>query len=84
MMFEIIMNMPVRPKKDEQFGANLVHRIVCSYPVESIGEIVDDMNQTDFLVVDEWYPNETSQYTNHGPIALNRRFIGKNKEWSKQ
>ena len=82
MMFEIIMHMPVRPKKDDTIGSNLVHRIVCSYPVQSIGEIVDDMNQTDFLVVDEWYPNEQSQYTNHGPIALNRRFIGKIKEWT--
>jgi len=82
MMFEIIMHMPVRPKKDDTIGSNLVHRIVCSYPVQSIGEIVDDINQTDFLVVDEWYPNQMNQYESHGPIALNRRFIGKIKEWT--
>lgn len=82
-MFEIIMHMPVRPKRDDPVGSNLVHRLVCSYPVESIGEIVDDLNQTDFLVVDEWYPDEyTKEYKNHGPIALNRRFVGKIKEWS--
>ena len=77
MMFEIIMNMPVR-------AANtLVHRIICSYPVESIGDLVDDLNNTDFIVVDEWYPSEqTGQYTNHGPIALNRRYVGKIKEWT--
>jgi hypothetical protein len=78
MMFEIIMNMPVR-------AANtLVHRIICSYPVESIGDLVDDLNNTDFIVVDEWYPNEQNQMQNHGPIALNRRYVGKIKEWSKQ
>jgi len=82
MMFEIIMNMPVRPKKDDPPGVNLVHRLICSYPVESLGEIVDDLNQTDFLVVNEWYPNEKSQLTSHGVIALNRRYIGKIKEWS--
>jgi hypothetical protein len=77
MMFEIIMNMPVRAENA------LVHRIICSYPVESLGDVVDDLNQTDFLVVDEWYPNkQTGQFENHGPIALNRRFVGKIKEWS--
>jgi len=82
MMFEIIMHMPVRPKPNEPINSNLVHRIVCSYPVNSVGEIVDDLNQTDFLVVNEWYPNQINQYEDHGPIALNRRFIGKIKEWS--
>lgn len=81
-MFEIIMNMPVRPKKDEPVGSSLVHRIVCSYPVETIGDLIDDINQTDLLLVNEWYPNETGQYTDHGLIALNRRFIGKIKEWT--
>jgi hypothetical protein len=78
MMFEIIMNMPVRTAN------TLVHRIICSYPVETIGDLIDDLNQTDFIVVDEWYPSETNQMVNHGPIALNRRYVGKIKEWSKQ
>jgi hypothetical protein len=82
MMFEIIMNMPVRPKKDEQSVTNLVHRIICSYPVESMADIVEDLNQTDFIIVNEWYPNEQNKYENHGIIALNRRYIGKIKEWS--
>ena len=78
MMFEIIMNMPVRTVNV------LIHKIICSYPVESLGDLIDDLNNTDFLVVDEWYPNDQNQYINHGPIALNRRYIGKIKEWSKQ
>ena len=77
-MFEIIMNMPVRTVNV------LIHKIICSYPVESLGDLIDDLNNTDFLVVDEWYPNDQNQYINHGPIALNRRYIGKIKEWSKQ
>jgi hypothetical protein len=76
-MFEIIMNMPVRSENA------LVHRLHCSYPVESISDFVDDLNQTDFIVVDEWYPNkQTGVYENHGPIALNCRYLGKIKEWS--
>ena len=77
-MFEIIMNMPVRTAN------TLVHRLICSYAVESMGDLIDDLNNTDFIVVDEWYPNESNQYVNHGAIALNRRFVGKIKEWSKQ
>jgi hypothetical protein len=82
MMFEIIMNMPVRPKKDDPPGGNLVHRLICSYPVETLADMVDDLNQTDFLIVEEWYPNEKSQLTSHGVTALNRRSVGKIKEWS--
>ena len=78
MMFEIIMNMPVRTAN------TLVHRLICSYKVESMAELIDDLNQTDFILVDEWYPNELNQMQNHGSIALNRRFVGKIKEWSKQ
>jgi hypothetical protein len=81
MMFDIIMHMPVRAKKleDQQW----VHRLICSYKVESMAELIDDLNQTDFILVDEWYPNELNQMQNHGSIALNRRYVGKIKEWSK-
>lgn len=78
-MFELIMNMPVRSSN------TLVHRIICSHPAESLEELLEEIANSDFLIVEEWYPHElTKVFENHGPIALNYRYIGKIKVWSKQ
>jgi hypothetical protein len=75
-MFEVIMHMPVRNAA--------VHRILCTCLIDNLDDLVDHLNQTDFLVVDEWYPDEqTGQLKNHGAVALNRRHIGKIKEWKR-
>lgn len=78
MMFELIMNMPVRSSN------TLVHRIICSHSAQSLEEFTEELESVDFLIVEEWYPDERNEYQNHGPIALNHRYIGKIKVWSKQ
>ena len=78
MMLELIMNMPVRASNAP------VHRIVCQHKAKSLQEFTMELQQTDFIIVEEFYPEAHSTiYVNHGPIALNHRFIGKIKEWKK-
>ena len=78
MMFELILNMPVRASNAP------VHRIVCQHKAKSLQEFTMELQQTDFIIVEEFYPDKnTAVYTTHGPIALNHRFIGKIKEWKK-
>lgn len=78
MMFEIIMNMPVRSSNAP------VHRIVAKHSAVSLGEFIDVLHQGDFVVVEEFYPApHGSEYVGHGLIALNYRYIGKVKEWTR-
>ena len=78
MMFELIMNMPVRSS-----GA-AVHRIIGSHKTaSSIEDLLTWIDRHDFLVVEEWYPNDQNVFENRGQVALNRRFIGKIKVWGK-
>jgi hypothetical protein len=74
MKFEIILNMPVRD------GA-LVHRIVCEHPVNSLDALMAKAADDGYVVVDEYYPDNSRLYTNHGPIALSYTVIGKVKFW---
>ena len=83
MMFEIIMNMPVRGNHDVKGQPALIHRIVCSHPAESLEEITAELQTKDYIIVEEWYPNQSNVYENFGPIALNHRFIGKIKLWNR-
>lgn len=79
MMFEIIMNMPVRSTKDRP--PELIHRIICYHKANTLDEITKELQTKDYLTVDELYPDEQGNFKNHGPIALNHRYIGKIKEW---
>jgi hypothetical protein len=75
MMLELIINMPVR-------NGAVTHRIVCQHPAKSLQEFTMELQQTDFIIVEEFYPKkDTTVYVNHGPISLNHRIIGKIKEW---
>jgi hypothetical protein len=74
MKFEIILNMPVRD------GA-LVHRIVCEHTAGSVDALMAKAADDGFVVVDEYYPDGSRLYTNHGPIALSYTVIGKVKFW---
>jgi hypothetical protein len=74
MKFEIILNMPVRD------GA-LVHRIVCEHTANSVDALMSKAADDGFVVVDEYYPDGSRLYTNHGPIALSYTVIGKVKFW---
>ena len=81
MKYEIIVNMPVRPKSPQRDGA-LVHRIVCDHPATTVDALMLRAAEDGFIVVDEFYPDtDTRVYTNYGPIALNYTIIGKIKIW---
>ena len=74
MMFEIVMNMPVRD------GA-MVHRIICQHPAVNLDAFTKELQTKDYVIVDEFYPDQLGKYANHGQIALNHRYVGKIKEW---
>jgi len=48
MRFQITMNMPSR-------SGNSVHQIIGEHPANSLGELVDDLSNSDFIIVDEIY-----------------------------
>ena len=83
MRFEIIMNMPVRG--NDNHSPALIHRLVVEYPCTGV---IDFLNQTiddDFFIVEEYFPDPVSKaYKSHGLIALNRRYVGKIKEWDRK
>ena len=81
MKYEIIVNMPVRPKPPQRDGA-LIHRIVCEHPAANVDALMLQAADDGFVVVDEFYPDtDTRAYKSHGPIALNYTIIGKIKVW---
>jgi hypothetical protein len=83
MRFEIIMNMPVRGN-DAQPPA-LIHRIIIEYPCNGLVEFLNETIDDDFIIVEEFYPGKFSkEYESHGLVALNRRYIGKIKQWERK
>ena len=77
MRFEIIMNMPVKK-------GDLVHRLIVEHPAQSLEQFVDELTEFDFVIVEEFFPDDTIRdYKSHGMIALNRRVVGKIKKWER-
>lgn len=77
MRFQITMNMPSR-------SGNSVHQIIGEHPANSLGELVDELSNSDFIIVDEIYKdNEAARgmgnFYSVGQIAINPLFIGKIK-----
>jgi hypothetical protein len=91
MRFEIIMNMPVRGNikpfagsEDSQTPA-LTHRIIVDYPAQSLVDFLNETIDDDFIIVEEFYPGKFSrEYESHGLLAINRRYIGKIKQWDRK
>jgi len=79
MMFEVIFTIPTRSTKER--AAELLHRVIVYHPSNSLEEMTHELQQRDFIIVEEMYPNHAGEYENHGAIALNHRYIGKIKEW---
>lgn len=69
----ITLNMPSRK-------GELVHQVVCEYPVSSIEGFLDAINDNDFLLVEEFYrkPDNAGFYS-VGLMILNTMHIGKVK-----
>lgn len=77
MRFEIIMNMPVR-------RGDLVHRLIVEHPAKSLVEFINELTEYDFVIVEEFFPDQVlGAYKSNGPIALNRRVVGKVKKWER-
>ena len=73
MRFLITMNMPSRK-------GELVHQVICEYPVSSIEGFLDAINDADFILVEEFYrkPDNAGFYS-VGMMVLNTMHIGKVK-----
>ena len=69
----VTLNMPSRK-------GELVHQVVCEYPVSSIEAFHDALNDNDFLLVEEFYrkPDNAGFYS-VGMMILNTMHIGKVK-----
>ena len=73
MRFLVTLNMPSRK-------GELVHQVICEYPVSSIDEFLDVINDNEFLLVEEFYrkPDNAGFYS-VGMMILNTMHIGKVK-----
>jgi hypothetical protein len=73
MRFLITLNMPSRK-------GELVHQVICEYPVSSIEAFLDAINENDFLLMEEFYrkPDNAGFYS-VGLMILNTMHIGKIK-----
>ena len=69
----ITLNMPSRK-------GELVHQVVCEYPVDSVEAFHDILNEHDFILVEEFYrkPDNAGFYS-VGMMILNTMHIGKVK-----
>lgn len=81
MRFQITMNMPSR-------SGNSVHQIIGEHPAKSLGELVEVLSNSDFIIVSEMYkdndaPKGQGDFYGVGDIAINPLFIGKIKVLSK-
>ena len=73
MRFLVTLNMPSRK-------GELVHQVICEYPVGSIEAFHDVLNDNEFLLVEEFYrkPDNAGFYS-VGMMILNTMHIGKVK-----
>jgi hypothetical protein len=73
MRFAITLNMPSR--KGEP-----VHQVTCECPVQSIEDLMEIINEYDFILVEEFYRKpENAGYYSVGMMILNTMHIGKVK-----
>ena len=73
MRFLVTLNMPSRK-------GELVHQIVCHYPVDNIEGFLDAINESDFILVEEFYRKpDNAGFFPVGMIIINTMHIGKVK-----
>lgn len=73
MRFLVTMNMPSRK-------GEMVHQIVCRYPVESIESFLEVINESDFILVEEFYRKpDNAGFFPVGMVIINTMHIGKVK-----
>jgi len=73
------MNMPTK-------SGNQIHQIIAEHPASSLAELLKELQENDFVLVEEYYrDNDTSGngiYYSVGETAINHRYIGKIKVMS--
>jgi len=72
MRFYITMNMPSR-------SGNSIHQIIGEHHAVSLKEFHETLNDVDFIVVEEFYKNQSGGFYSVGEIVLNTMHIGKVK-----
>jgi hypothetical protein len=73
MRFLVTLNMPSRK-------GELVHQIVCRYPVDDIESFLEAINENDFILVEEFYRKpDNAGFFPVGMIIINTMHIGKVK-----
>jgi hypothetical protein len=72
MKFFITMNMPSR-------NGGVVHQIIGDHESESLEEFMDALNDSDFVLVEEFYMKPDGNLFSVGNIVLNTMHVGKVK-----
>jgi len=72
MRFYITMNMPSR-------SGNSIHQVIGEHRAASLEEFHEILNDVDFIVVEEFYKNQSGGFYSVGGIVLNTMHIGKVK-----
>jgi hypothetical protein len=73
MRFLITLNMPSRK-------GELVHQVICEYPVSSIDGFLEAVNDADFIIAEEFYRKpDNGGFYSVGMVILNTMHIGKVK-----
>jgi hypothetical protein len=75
MKYVMTMNMPAQSGRS-------VHQIIAGHNAKSIEEFTRAVNETDFIVVEEFYykgDRENGEYFSNGMISVNCQWIGKIK-----
>jgi len=68
------------------FSNNLVHQIICDYPSESVDDFAEALNESQFLVVDQYYNIEDKvtgkrEWEYKGPLIINSNVVGKVQQY---
>jgi hypothetical protein len=66
------MNMPSR-------NGSAIHQIIAEHEAESLEDFKYDLNEQEFVVVEEFYRNSDGSFYSVGNIILNTMHIGKVK-----
>lgn len=68
--FQLTMNMP-------SVNNNLVHQVICDYPVGSLEELLDALNDADFVLVTQYYKERDGRLVYKGGLIVNTALVGK-------
>ncbi len=87
MRFELIINLPVRGKKDAPLAASpeMVHRMVVDHRADGLTEFTALISERHFIIVEEFFPGPSGSWKNsvsNGAITVNTDLIGKVREWN--